>query len=119
MYHHAWHILQVFKFCYYYYFILCVLNVLPACMSTYHECVWYSRRPEEGISFPELEVQVVVTTWVLGIEPSLLERQLVLLSTKLSLKLLLYGFNYRGRQSTYFVMFISEHFILFYMEMYN
>lgn len=32
-------------------------------------CVQYPQKPEEGTRFQELELQLSMVTWVLGIEP--------------------------------------------------
>jgi hypothetical protein len=46
------------------------MGVFSACMSGYHMHTECLRRPEEGVSTLELEIQVIVVTmWVLGTDP--------------------------------------------------
>lgn len=60
---------------------MCVGVLLP-CIYMHHVHAWYPQRPEEGNRSLELELQTVVTVWVLG--P--LKEQPVLLATELTLQ---------------------------------
>lgn len=46
------------------YFIVCVHEHLPVCVSLYHMCSWCLWRPEEGIVPWELELKVVTTSHI-------------------------------------------------------
>lgn len=44
------------------------IGVLPACISVYHVCVWCPWSPEEGVDPLEVELQMLVSCFVvLGI----------------------------------------------------
>lgn len=56
------------------------------CVHVYHICAWCSRRPEEGIGFPGLDLQTVVSHQTGAETQTPLEEQPVLVTSQSSLQ---------------------------------